>query len=93
MEIVSLLFIRTFRRAINYYKINWCYIEYIASLIVQIEYRRNPAKFCCALLDAKRRQCMEINQEIDNYQLSNRLSALKARTGLAYIHENNRKSI
>lgn len=36
---------------------------------------------------------MEINQEIDNYQLSDRLSALKARTGLAYIHENNRKSI
>lgn len=34
-----------------------------------------------------------INQEIDNYQLSGRLSTLKVRTGLAYVYENNRKSI
>lgn len=35
----------------------------------------------------------KINQGIDNYQLSNRLSVLEARTGLVYIHGNNRKSI
>lgn len=82
-----MLFIRVFRVRLVIVKIKYFFA------IVHIEYHRSLAKFRGALLDGKRQQCMEINQEIDNYQLSGRLSALKARTGLAHIHENNRKSI
>lgn len=54
----------------------------------------NLARFSVTLPDGERSSARQkINQGIDNYQLSNRLSDLEARTGLAYIHENNRKSI
>lgn len=54
----------------------------------------NHARFFVTLPDDERGGARQkINQGIDNYQLSNRLSVLEAQTGLAYIHGNNRKSI